>query len=414
MSHGFTTRILHTPFARLDAHNSLHMPVYEGVSYDFESAEEMELVFSGAKAGHIYSRTSNPTVEHFERKMARATNALWCMAFSSGMAAVTNAVLSIVRSGDNVVVSSRLFGHTYAFFAQTLPGMGIETRFCNTLNIQEVKQQIDKNTRLLFLETITNPQLEIADLQGLSKICRKQGIVLIADSTMTPPNVFQSKQWGVDLEVLSATKFLSGGAAAFGGVLVDNGLYDWSQTPALSPWMAKGKEWALWLRLRREIFRHLGGSMTAQVAHILNLGLETLDLRVKQCVANCLELVKAMEQEPRIKHVCYPGAPNHMGYALALQQFNGMPGAVLSFDLESQSDCYRFFNALKVIRRATNLNDNKTLIIHPYSTIYSEFSPEQKAQMGIRNTMFRLSVGIEESADLIEDIRQALQTIDQC
>lgn len=400
--------MLHTPFARPDAHNCLHMPVYDGVAYDFETAEEMELVMSGQKAGHVYSRTSNPTVEHFERKLTSATGALWSMGFASGMAAISSAVLAIMRPGENLVVSSRLFGHTYAFFAHTLKELGIEARFCNTLYIDEVEKLIDNQTRILFLETITNPQLEISDLKALAIIAHRNDVVLMVDSTMTPPNVFNAKNMGVDVEVLSATKFLSGGAVAFGGALIDTGLFDWSKIPALQQWQAKGKEWALFLRLRRDIFRHLGGSMTAQVAHYMNLGLETLDLRVKQCVQNCKLLVEALEQEPAVKRVHYPGVAHHEGYDLAKTQFSGMPGAVMTFDLESKEACYRFLNKLKVIRRATNLNDNKSLIIHPYATIYAEFSQQEKAMMGIRDTTFRLSVGIEEIEDLIADIHQAL------
>lgn len=405
---GFITRSLHTAFPKEDAYNALHMPVYDGVAYEFDSAEDIAEVFAGNKVAHAYSRTSNPTVEYFEHKMKAVTGAYAAVALSSGMAAISNVLISLVERGGNVVASNHLFGHSYALLKQTLPALGIEVRFADMTDMEKVAEVTDEHTRVYFFETITNPQLEIVDISLLASLAKKNNVVVVCDSTITPPYVFESKQFGVDVEVMSTTKFISGGAAAFGGVVLDNGLFDWSLLPAMKEWSANYGKNALIARIRKEIFRHLGGTMTAHTAHFMNLGLDVMALRIERCIENCLKLSAFFEKHSRVVCSNYPGISSHPSFGLAQRQFSSKPGAVMTFDLESKDACFKFFNRLKMIRRATNLNDNKTLTIHPESTIYAEFSEAEKAAMGIRPTMMRLSVGIEDINDLIEDINQAL------
>lgn len=405
---GYTTKSLHTSLPQKDAYNALHMPVYDGVAYEFESAQEIEDTFTGKKPGHVYSRTSNPTVEYFESKLKEVSGAHGVMALSSGMAAISTAILTLVEKGGNIVSSNHLFGHTYAFFKETLPAWGIEVRFVDMSNTREVEAHIDKMTRVLFFETITNPQLEIIDIAQLSVLARQKKLVVVADSTITPPYVFDSSRFGVDIEVMSTTKFISGGATAVGGAILDNGLFDWEHLPALSSWHKKYGKGAFMARVRKEIFRHLGSCMTAHTAHYLNIGLDVLALRVDRCVTNCMLLGDFFKGHSRIKAVNYPGLTDNTGYELSLKQFSSKPGAVMTIDLESKEKCDVFINQLQVVRRATNLNDNKSLIIHPWTTIYAEFSDEEKTEMGIRDTMLRLSVGIEDVEDLIADFTQAL------
>ena len=207
---------------------------------------------------------------------------------------------------------------------------------------------------------------------------------------------------------MSTTKFISGGAAAFGGAILDNGTFDYSSLPALKMWSDKFGSNAFIARLRKEIFRHFGGSMTAHTAHYMNMGLDVLALRVDRVVDNCIALGEFLKTLPQVIDVNYPGLPGNAYYQLAQTQFAGKPGGVLTFDLKSDKVCYEFMDRLQVIRRATNLSDNKTLIIHPYHTIYSEFSAQEKDEMDVRSTSLRLSVGIEDVADLIDDIEQAL------
>jgi len=405
---GFTTKALNVPYVKNDPHKALQMPLYEAVAFEFDSAEQIEANFKGEYIAHVYSRSSNPTVEYFEQKLKALTESHGVVAVSSGMAAISNTIMAITRSGDNIIAGKRLFGHTYALFKQTLAEFGLETRFSNLDEETEIEKLIDKNTRAIYFETVTNPQLEIAAIDMLAQIAKKHRILLIADSTITPPNVFRAGTFGVDIEVISTTKYISGGATSFGGALIDHGSYDWKLNPNLSDYIEKYQKNALIAKIKKNIYRNTGGSMAPQTARFQIQGLDILELRVEKCYQNCLALGHYLEQHPKVKRVDYPGLKKDPGYERSQKYFMGVPGTIMSFDLETKAACYAFMNKLKIIRRATNLNDNKTLIIHPESTIYAEFSEAERAEAGIRNTMMRLSVGIENVADLIADIEQAL------
>lgn len=404
----FTTRSLHIPFAKKDPHNALAMPVYESVAFEFESSEKIAANFRGEYPAHVYSRTSNPTVEYFETKMRKLTGAHHVLAVTSGMAAISTTMLAICKQGDNIISGKHLFGHTLSLFEQSLSAYGVETRFIDTTKTELIEPLIDQNTRAIYLETVTNPQLEIADLSRLVEIANKHDILLICDSTITPPVVFNSKTLGVHVEVMSTTKFISGGATSFGGLVIDNGLYNWSKNPNCKEFAQKFGKDAFVARLRKNYYRNFGMPMTAHTANYMIAGLDILELRVERCYQNCLKLGEALEKLPQVKRVDYPGLKDSPFYDLAVKQFNGIPGSVMTFDLEDQAACFAFMNRLKIIRRATNLNDNKSLIIHPFSTIYCEFPEEERLKMGIRPGMMRLSVGIEGAEDLIDDIRQSL------
>jgi len=405
----FTTRSLNIPFPRKDPHNALAMPVYESVAFDFATAEDIAANFRGELPAHTYSRTSNPTVEYFETKMRTLTGAHQVLAVSSGMASITATMMAICKQGDNIISGNHLFGHTLALFDQSLSAYGLETRFVDTTKPELIEPLIDENTRAIYFETVTNPQLEVANISHLVKIANTHGILLIVDSTITPPSVFSSKSLGVHIEVMSTTKFISGGATAVGGIIIDNGLYDWKQNPNCQDFAGKFGKDAFIARLRKNYYRNFGMPMTAHSASYMIAGLDILELRVERCYQNCMELGEYFQQNPKVIRVDYPGLKDSEYYDLSLKQFNGIPGTVMTFDLESLADCYRFMNRLKIIRRATNLNDNKSLIIHPYSTIYTEFPEAMRSSMGIRPTMMRLSVGIESALDLMEDMEQAMR-----
>ena len=406
---GFTTTALNLPFAKPDPHKSLQMPLYETVAFEFDSAEQMEANFKGEYIAHVYSRTSSPTVEYFELKLKSLTGSHAVLAVSSGMAAISDAILALAKTGDNIISGSRLFGHTYALFQDTLAGLGIETRFSELTEAAEIEQLIDKKTRAIYFETVTNPQLDIADIEMLSVIAKKHNLVLIADSTMTPPNVFSAGSFGVNIEVVSATKYISGGATAFGGAIIDHGNFDWILNPNLTKYTEKFGKNAFIAKLRKNIYRNTGGSMTPQTAKMMIQGLDILELRVEKCYRNCMQLGSFMAGNDKIIRIDYPGLTTDHRFSGAEKYFSGVPGTIMTFDLESKEACFAFMNRLKIIRRATNLNDNKTLIIHPYSTIYAEFSETERQAAGIRDTMMRLSVGIENEEDLIADIEQALE-----
>lgn len=404
----FTTRSLNIPFPKKDPHNALAFPVYESVAFDFANSEQIAANFRGEYPAHVYSRTSNPTVEYFETKMRVLTGAHHVLAVTSGMAAISSAMLAICKQGDNIISGRHLFGHTLSLFEQSLSAYGVETRFVDTTKTELIEPLIDESTRAIYFETVTNPQLEIADISRLAEIANKYNILLICDSTITPPVVFNSKALGVHVEVMSTTKFISGGATSFGGVVIDNGLYDWKKNPNCAEFAKKFGKDAFVARLRKNYYRNMGMPMTAHTANYMIAGLDMLELRVERCYQNCLKLGEFLENHPAVKRVDYPGLKNSPYYNLAMAQFSGIPGSVMTFDLNDQKTSFAFMDRLKIIRRATNLNDNKSLIIHPYSTIYCDIPEEERLKMNIRPGMMRLSVGIEGAEDLIADMEQAL------
>ncbi len=404
---GLTTTLLHTPFPQKDPHGSMNFPVYDNVSFEFETSEELEAAFRGEKQMHQYSRITNPTVEYFESKVQRMTGAFSVTAMSSGMAAISNLVMAISHSGNNIITSKHLFGNTIALFEKTLKPYGFTAKYTDLTDPDAVAQLVDKDTVAIFFETITNPQLEVANVRALSEIAKRNNILLIADTTLTPPSVFSAKEFGIDIEVLSSTKYISGGATSVGGLLIDYGTFDWSRFGKTKEAFREHGRPVFKMILRKQIFRNLGACLSPHNAYLQSLGLDTLVLRTERSTSNALELARWLEGQDAVRHVHHPGLESSPFYKIAVEQFGDRPCSVFTFDLESKAHCYAFMNKLQVVRRATNLQDNKSLIIHPYSTIFAEYPDAEKEKMGLRDTMIRLSVGIEEVEDLIEDFTQA-------
>jgi O-acetylhomoserine (thiol)-lyase len=405
----FEAQVLHTPFDKEDAYGSLSMPVYNTAAYEFDTAEAMEAAFCGRTADHAYSRITNPTVQYFERKIQVVTGAMSVTALNSGMAAISNTLIAIAQSGTNVVTSAHLFGNTYSFLKNTLAAFGVEARCCDLTNLEEVMPQVDEHTCAIFLEVITNPQLEVADLRALAAVGREKGVPLVADTTVIPFHVFSAKDCGVDIEIVSSTKYISGGATSIGGLIVDYGTFDWSRSEKLAAMSREFGAATFTTKLRKEIHRNLGAYMTPQVAYMQTLGLETVAVRFERQASTCLELAKSLEKLSGVESVNYTGLESNPYYMLSTEQFGPLPGAMLTFDLASREACFRFMNKLQLIRRATNLFDNKSLAIHPASTIYGSFTVEQRKSMDVSDKTIRLSVGLESVDDLLEDITQALQ-----
>jgi O-acetylhomoserine (thiol)-lyase len=406
---GFTTNVVHTPFAKEDVNRALHQPIYSNAAFDFESAENMELAFQGRLPAHAYSRISNPTVENLELRIKQMTGALNVTALSSGMAAISNVILLLASNGTNIVVSNHLFGNTLVFFDSTIRDFGIEARFCDLTNEDNVSENIDSKTVAVFLETIANPQLEVVDLEVLSRIAHEKNVPVIIDSTLTPPNVFSAKAFGVDIEVISSTKCISGGATSIGGLIVDYGTFDWSKSAKLAPLSKRFGPFAFNYKLRREIFRNLGACLSPFAAYLQSLGLETLQLRFEKAADNCRLLAEFLTTIPQIREVNFPGLKSSKYYRISKKLFGNYPGAMLTFDFASREACFAFINKLELIKRATNIYDNKTLIIHPASTIYCDFNKEEREKMHVYDTTVRLSLGIEDVEDLKNDILQALE-----
>lgn len=386
------TQAIHLPYKRRDAYDALSMPIYNAVAYEFDNAEVMADAFCGRIDAPDYSRVENPTVTNFELRVKALTGAENVIALNSGMAAISNTLFAIVEQGKNVITSRHLFGNTFSLLTSTLSRFGVETKLCDLTNVDAVEKLVDGNTCCLFLEVMTNPQLEVVDVRALTEMAHRHGIPVIADTTIIPFTQFSAKDLGVDVEVISSTKYISGGATSLGGLIIDYGRF---------PFIGN--------RLLNEMLFNLGSYMTPQVAYMQTLGLETLDARYRVQAANALALAKRLSTLKPICNVNYVGLEDNPYHQLSLSQYGETAGAMITIDLESQEACFKLLNNLRLIHRATNLFDNRTLAIHPASTIFGLFSAEERAAMDILDTTIRLSVGLEDVDDLFNDIKQALE-----
>lgn len=386
------TLAIHTPYVRPDAYGSLAVPIYNNVSFEFGDAQEMSDAFCNRIKAPDYARIANPTVTQFEQRVKALTEAAHVTACNSGMAAISTALLAVVAQGKNVVTSRHLFGNTLAFISGTLLRLGVKPRLRDLTNLEAVEAAIDEQTACVFLEIVTNPQMEVADLRAIAEIAHKKGVPVIADSTVIPFTETNLKALGVDVEVVSSTKYISGGGTSLGGLIVDYGTF-----PDINK------------RVKYDLLINLGVYMAPQVAYMQTLGLETLDVRYQKQAANALWLAKALQQEKAITQVNYIGLPDNPYYELSQRQFGPTAGAMLTIDLASREASFEFLNRLEVIHRATNLFDSRTLAIHPASTIFGLFPERQLEQMDVKQTTIRLSVGLESPEDILADIRQALK-----
>lgn len=409
--HGFATRAVHGGLHNSKSHGALRTPVYDTVAFEHDSALSIQRAFEGKSPEHVYSRISNPTVQDFELKIKLLTGATGVLAVASGMAAISNTIFTIAEAGSNIVASRNLFGNSLSLLEKTFRPWGLEIRFISMTDPGQVDRSIDKQTRAIFLESITNPQLEIADLSLLSQIARKHNIPMILDNTLLTPYILDTKAVGVDIELLSTTKYISGGATSLGGVIIDNGTFCWRNSPRLSDKAVQVGPMAFIASLRQEIFRNVGACLSPHNAYLQSLGLETMNLRIDRSCANSMLVAGYLENQSAVQSVNYPGLKNSAFHAIAQKQFHGKFGGILTFELRSIEECFDFIDNLKLIKRATNVNDNKTLVLHPFSTIYAEFTDQEKLEMGVRPTMVRLSVGIEEPDDIIEDLERGFKAL---
>lgn len=386
------TIAIQSPFPHRDAYGAIAMPVYHTDAYEFDNASIMADAFCGRINEPDYSRVTNPTVINFEDRVKMLTNARDVVAVNSGMAAISNVLITLASAGKNIVTSRHLFGNTFALISKTLTRFGIECRAVDLINLEEVKKAVDENTCCLFFEIMTNPQLEVADTKALSEIAHKFGVPVVADTTVIPFTEFDSHSLGVDIEVISSTKYISGGATTVGGLIIDYGTIPDFQE-----------------KMRRETLMNLGAYMTPHVAYMQTLGLENLNARYTLQSKNTLELATKLRTLKEIKKVNYVGFEDNPFHSISVAQYGKTAGAMMTIDLESEQACFNFLNKLKLVKRATNLFDNKTLAIHPASTIFGPFTAKQRAEMDVFDTTIRLSVGLEDVDDLFEDIKQALQ-----
>ncbi len=385
------TKAINTPYQRRDAFDALQMPVYHTLAYEFDDADVMADAFCGRSNAPDYSRVLNPTVTHFEERIAALTGAKEVSAFSSGMAAISAALFSTAAAGKNIVSSRHMFGNTYLLLTQTMHRFNVEARLCDLTNIDEVKNLIDHNTCCIYLETVTNPQMEVADVRELAKIAKRYNIPVIADTTVVPFTEFDGKAIGIDFQVVSTSKYVSGGATTLGGVVIDYGNF-----PEISQ------------RIKKDSVFNFGAYMTPHAAYMQTLGLETLKVRYDRQASSALKIAEMLKETPGVVKVGYPGLETDPGHELFKELYGDSYGAMVTFDLKDEAACKRFINALKLVHRATNLFDNRSLAIHPASTIFGPISPETCKEMDVLDTTNRLSIGLEDPDDIYADLAQAI------
>ncbi len=407
---GFSTKAIHESGTRKDGYGGLRFPIYAGVAFGFDSAEAMADNFLGRSAAFAYSRIANPTVDVFEKTLTALEEGLATVAVSSGMAAISATLLNLLTEGDNLVAASSLFGGTYSFLTNVLGPLGVRTRFVPADDPEAIGAALDDRTRAIFLETISNPCMIVPDFQSISEMARRRNVVVIADSTVTTPYLFNAKRFGVNLVVHSTTKYISGGATGMGGAVVDLGNFDWTRIPSLKDYHRFG-EHAFVARIRKEVYRETGSCLSPHNAYLQSLGLETLALRMDRVCQNAQAAAEALEKESVVRSVLYPGLASSPYHPLARKQFNHHFGGVLSFRLPHKAACFHFLNRLSLIKRATNLGDNKSLALHPASTLFANLTAEAVKDLGVDDTLIRISAGIEDSDDLMDDIQNALRGI---
>lgn len=385
------TKAIHTTFAHRDPYGALSIPVYNSVAYEFEDAQTMSDTFRGLIVEPDYSRTMNPTVTHLENKVKDITGASNVTAFNSGMAAISNTLIALSGQGRTILTSRHLFGNTVALMNTTLKRFGVRTKRVDLTKPEEVADAMDESVCCIFLEIMTNPQLEVAPLKMLADIAHRHNVPLVTDSTMIPFTEHQLHNLGVDIELVSSTKYVSGGATSLGGLVID---YSAPESFRQS--------------ISQEMLFNLGAYMTPHAAYMQTIGLETLHARYAVQSSNALLLAKKLKGIEQIKSVGYVGLPDNPYHEIAHEQFGKTAGAMLTIDLNDRERCFSFINNLKLIKRATNLFDNRTLAIHPASTIFGNFTDDERKEMDVRDTTIRISVGLEDVDDIYEDIIQAL------
>ena len=402
--------------------NARAVPIYQTVGYAFDDTQHAEDLFALAVPGNIYTRIMNPTWDVLEQRIAALEGGIAAVVTASGQAAVTYAVLNVTRTGDNIVALSTLYGGTYNLFAHTLPQYGVEVRFVDPDAPEALAAAVDDKTRLVFAETVGNPRVNVVDLDAWSEAAHALGLPLIIDNTIATPILTRGRDHGADIVVHSLTKFIGGHGTSIGGVVVDNGTFDWTAHADRYPGLTKpdpsyhGVVWSDALgpaayigRVRTVLLRNTGAALSPFNAFLFLQGVETLPLRMERHSENALAVAKHLEDHPQVTWTWYPGLPSFEYHDVATRILKGGYGAILTFGIKRGREAGRtFIDSLELFSHMANIGDAKSLAIHPPTTTHSQLNDEELAKAGVSQDMVRLSVGIEHIDDIIGDIDQAL------
>lgn len=397
------------------------VPIYQTVAYGFDSTEHAENIFALKAEGNIYTRLSNPTTDIFEKRMALLEGGVGAMATASGQAAIAFAIMNIVNCGQEVVSSKSLYGGTFNLFNVTLPKYGIKVKMVDAGDPENFRQAITSKTRALYADIIGNPGMDIADIEAIASIAHENGIPLIIDNTFATPYLCKPFDWGADIVIHSASKFICGNGTSIGGVVIDSGNFDW--TSGKFPSMTEpdpgyhnisyaydlGRA-AYITKLRVQLQRDFGATLSPFNSFLYLLGLETLHLRIERQVDNALQAASYLEKHPLVEWVNYPSLPSSKYHELALKYLPGGAGSVFTFGIKGGRKAGgKFIDSVQLFSHMANLGEIRSLVVHPASTTHSQLTPEEQLLTGVTPDLVRVSVGIENIADLLADLDQALE-----
>ena len=386
---------------------AVNPPIYQSAGFSYPNPEDLEKVFKGQSFGFVYSRISNPTITELERRVAYLESALGVVAVSSGLSALLALTFVLATSGQNIVVSQSLFGGSRDLFEETIPKLGVEVRWVDISNNHTVQSLIDDQTAFVFAEIISNPKLVVPDVHFLRSLTTQYHIPLVIDATLTGSVGFNPKAHGVDVVIYSSTKLFATNGGAVGGMIVDTGNFDWtrSKQQELLAATKSAHRFAFLERVRRHALNNSGLNTSPMNAYFTMLGLETLSLRYERISANALAVARFFQAQG--VQVSYPGLETHPQHELAKAIFSGF-GPLLTIDLGTKSAAFSFISKLKISQNMSNLGDNRTMVIHPASTIYAKHNDDQLKQAGVTEGLIRLNIGIESINDLTQEFKEAL------
>jgi O-acetylhomoserine (thiol)-lyase len=405
------TLAIHGGFAGDGETGTTAVPIHQTVSYAYKTAAELADVFDGKAPGYIYTRIANPTTTALEARLAQLEDGIGCIATSSGMAAIASVVMGLVKTGDRIIAAAGIFGGTVSLFENTLGRFGVETVLVDVADTKNFTKAINDKTKLVFVETIGNPRMDVPDIPAIAQIAHKANIPFVVDNTLTTPALFKPGAFGADIVIHSTSKFINGHGTAIGGAIIDTGNYDWRKGvfEDIKKLSEKVGQVAFLSHLRNLIYRDLGGCPAPMNSFLMLQGLETLSARVSRHCENAYKLAQYLQNQPKITWVNYPGLLGRSFYNRVQELFKGQGGGLLTFGLGTKERAFKFIDSLKLAKNLANLGDAKTLVIHPASTIFHEFSADEKEKMGVTADMIRVSVGIEDFEDIKADFGQALE-----
>ena len=405
----FNTALLHGDFLGDKNTGSTVTPIYQSSAFCHSSAEELEKIFHNQAPGFSYTRISNPTIDAFEKRMTALEGGIASVACASGMAALFNAFCNILQAGDEIVSSASLYGGSIDLF-RDLEAFGITTRYVENNNWEQFETATNEHTRLYFAETIGNPRLDVTDIKTLSEIAHKHGVPLIIDNTVATAYLVKPLEQGADIVMNSSSKYINGNSDAISGVITDSGKFKWDtdKYPGMKDFKKFGP-YAYTAKLRNGLFRNTGACLAPQNAFLNIIGIETLGLRMERICDNAIKLAEFFQNEYSDITVNYPGLESSKWYDIAVSQLNNGFGGIITIRTGSKERAFKIMNALKLPLIISNIGDTKTLVIHPESTLNVHSTEEEKVTAGVFDDLIRISVGIEDIKDLIEDFRQAIE-----